>query len=345
MSKINKTFVFNVFIVAIIVAGLIWVCSRFIHLGHVEFTDNAQVRQQIVPVNSRVQGFIRKIHFEEYQFVHRGDTLLVIEDAEFRLRLAQAEADYQNALAGKTAMNTSISAAQNNLSVSDAGIEEVRVLLQNAEKDYSRYRKLLEEESVTQQQLDVAKTTYEALKAKYELLVRQKQSTTLVRKEQIQRLSQHEAAIALASAAVDLAKLNLSYTVILAPCNGVTSRKTIQEGQLAQIGQTLLSVVDESDKWIIANYRETQTVRIGEGMEVDVKIDAVPGIKYKGRVQAVSRATGAQYSIVPPDNAAGNFVKVEQRIPVKIIFSEENSPEALQRLRAGLNVECKVRYK
>jgi membrane fusion protein (multidrug efflux system) len=174
------------------------------------------------------------------------------------------------------------------------------------------------------------------------MLVRQKQSTVLVKDEQTQRLSQNEAAIAVTLAALDLAKLNLSYTVIIAPCDGVTSRKTIQDGQLVQIGQTLLSVVDESEKWVIANYKETQTAHIEEGMEVELKIDAIPGIKYKGHVQSVSMATGAQFSIVPQDNSAGNFVKVEQRIPVKIAFSEENSPEAMQKLRAGLNVECKV---
>jgi len=179
--------------------------------------------------SSRVQGFIQKIYFDEYEFVHKGDTLLLIEDTEFRLRVAQAEADYQNALAGRSAMGTAVSTAHNNLAVSDAGIDEVEVLLKNAEKDYVRYKKLLSEEAVTPQQYDGVKTNYEALKAKYEMLVRQKRSVVLVKEEQTQRLNQNEAAVAVASAALDLAKLNLSYTVVLAPCDGVTSRKTIQK--------------------------------------------------------------------------------------------------------------------
>ena len=270
-----------------------WVCSRFVHLGRVEYTDNAQVRQHIVPVNSRLQGFIKKIYFEEYAPVHKGDTLLLIEDAEFRLRLAQAEADYQNALAGRGAMGAAVSTAHNNLAVSDAGIEEAEVLLKNAEKDYERYRKLLSEEAVTQQQYDGVKTNYEALKAKYEMLVRQRRSASLVKDEQSQRLSQNEAAVTVAEAALDLAKLNLSYTVVLAPCDGVTSRKTIQEGQLIQPGQTLVSIVDEAEKWVVANYKETQTAHIAEGMPVDMTIDAIPGVVYKGRVQSLSKATGA----------------------------------------------------
>jgi membrane fusion protein (multidrug efflux system) len=332
MSKIkfNRQRIINIIIIVVVIGGLVWIFSRFIHLGNVEFTNNAQVRQHIVPVNSRVQGFVQKICFDEYQAVCEGDTLLLIEDTEFRLRVAQAEADYQNALTGKLAMGTTISTTRNNLSVSDAGIEEVAVLLQNAEKDYLRYKKLLAEESVTRQQYDGMKTGYDALKAKYEMLVRQKQSTVLVKDEQIQRLNQNEAAIATALAALDLAKLNLSYTVIIAPCDGVTSRKTVQAGQLAQIGQTFLTIVDESEKWVIANYKETQTARIREGMPVDMKIDAVPDIIYKGHVQAISKATGAQYAVVPQDNSAGNFVKVEQRIPVKIVFSEENGTDAMQ---------------
>jgi len=331
-------------IVVVILIGLIWVCSRFIHLGSVEYTDNAQIRQHIVPINCRVPGFIRKVNFDEYQAVHKGDTLVIIEDAEFRLRLAQAEADYQNALIGKSAMGTTISTTQNNLSVSDAGIEEVRILMENAKVDYERYQNLLAKDATTKQQYETMKASYEALKAKYEMLVKQKASTSLVKTEQTQRLSQQDANIAVAQASVELARLNLSYTIIIAPCDGVVGRKTIQEGQLMQIGQTLLSIVDGNEKWIIANYKETQTAHVTEGMLVEIEIDAVPNVIFKGVVGSISDATGAQYSIVPQDNSAGNFVKVEQLIPVKICFTKDNSVESLKRLRAGMNVECKVRY-
>lgn len=319
-------------------------CVRFVHLGNVEYTDNAQVKQLIVPVNSRVQGFIEKICFEEYQPVRKGDTLALIENTEFRFRLAQAEADYQNALSGKSAMTTTIHTTQNNISVSDAGIEEAKILLNNAAREYNRYRNLLEQEAVTRQQYDAVKTNYEALKARYELLLRQKQSTTLVKQEQTQRLDQTVAGIKLAEAAVALAELNLSYTVIVAPCDGTTGRKSIQEGQLIQPGQTIVDMVDANGKWVIANYKETQTANIREGQEVNIEVDAVPGTVFKGKVKAISRATGASYSLIPQDNSAGNFVKVEQRIPVRIEFSGENGLEELERLRAGMNVECEVNY-
>lgn len=344
MNKKTKKLVANVTIVCVLSLGLLWVCSHFVHLGSVEFTDNAQVRQHIVPVNCRIQGFIKKLYFSEYEEVHQGDMLALIEDMEFRFRLAQAEADYQNALAGKTVMNTSVHATQNNIAVSDASVREAGIRLANAEREYNRYKNLLAQDAVTQQQYDGVKTEYEASKARYELLLHQKQTTALVKKEQTQRLEQTEASIELAAAAVELARLNLSYTVILAPCSGTTGRKEVKEGQLIQPGQTLVDLVDENEKWVVANYKETQTAQIREGQPVEMEVDAVPGVVFRGTVKAMSRATGASFSLIPQDNSAGNFVKVEQRIPVRIEFSKENRAEDMKRLRAGMNVECLVNY-
>ena len=258
--------------------------------------------------------------------------------------MAQAEADYQNALSGNKAMATSISTTQNNIIVSDATIKEAKVRLENAEREYNRYENLLGQDAVTKQQYDAVKTNYEASKARYEVLLHQKQSIALIKQEQTQRLGQTDAGIKLAEAALKLAKLNLSYTVIVAPCDGTTGRKNIQEGQLIQPGQTIVNVVDENDKWIVANYKETQTANIKEGQSVDIEIDAIPDVIFKGRVKAISSATGSSFSLVPQDNSAGNFVKIEQRIPIHIELSEENSSENLKRLRAGMNAECTVNY-
>ena len=343
VTRKTKKLVYNIVVIALLVIGMAYVCSRFIHLGNVEYTDNAQVKQHITPVNTRVQGFIKKIYFEEYQPIHKGDTLLVIEDAEFRLRLAQAEADLANALAGQQVTNAGIATTQSNLSVNDATIEEVRVQRANAERELQRYKKLLEEDAVTRQQYDNIKTAYDAINAQYERALRMKHSTSLTKEEQTHRLGQNEAAIRLAQAAVDLARLNLSYTVIVATCDGVTGRKDIHESQLVQPGQTMVDIVDNGDLWVIANYRETQLPNIKEGAEVTFTADAVPGITYKGVVESISDATGAAFSLIPQDNATGNFVKVEQRVPVRIRL-QGNDAEKVSRLRAGFNVECKVKY-
>ena len=335
--------IYNILILCFLVGGLVYVCSRFIHLGNVEDTDNAQVRQHITPVNTRVQGFIKKICFEEFQPVKKGDTLLIIEDAEFKLRVAQAEADLSNALAGRSVTTAGIETTQSNIGVSDASIEEVKVTMENARRELQRYEKLLKEDAVTRQQYDNIKTAYEAAKARYQQASRAKRSTSLVKNEQTHRLGQNEAAVKLAKANLDLARLNLSYTVITATCDGITGRKNIHEGQLVQPGQAMVDIVDGTDLWVVANYRETQLPNIHEGAEVTMTADAVPGVKYKGVVESISDATGAAFSLIPQDNATGNFVKVEQRIPVRIRL-KGNSKADMKKLRAGFNVECKVKY-
>ena len=343
VTRKTKKLIYNTTVIALLLIGVAYVCSRFIHLGNVEYTDNAQVRQHITPVNTRVQGFIKKIYFDEYKPVHKGDTLLVIEDSEFKLRLAQAEADLANALAGRQATNAGIATTQNNISVNDATVEEIRVQRANAGRELQRYKKLLEQDAVTKQQYDNVKTAYDAINARYEQALRTRHSTSLSKNEQAHRLGQNEAAVRLAQAAGDLAKLNLSYTVIVATCDGVTGRKDIHEGQLVQPGQTMVDIVDDGELWVVANYRETQLPNIKEGASVTFTADAVPGVEYKGVVESLSDATGAAFSLIPQDNATGNFVKVEQRVPVRIRL-QGNDTADVRRLRAGFNVECKVKY-
>ena len=344
MTRKTKKLIYNIFACILLLGAISWVCEKFIHLGNVEFTENAQVKQLIVPVNSRVQGYIKEVRFDEYQKVSKGDTLVIIEDVEYRYMVAQAEANLANAKTGKDAMHNVISTTSTNISVTDASIEEARIVFENAERNYKRFSTLYEQNAVTRQQYDDMNTAYLAAKARYDMLKRQKESVKAVSREQNTRLGQNEAGIKLAEAALELARLNLSYTVVLAPCDGYTGRKEIQQGQLIQPGQTLVDVVDSQEKWIVANYKETQTANITEGCEVEIEVDAVPDHTFKGVVRSISRATGASFSLMPQDNSSGNFVKIEQRIPVRIDFAEDNDAEAMERVSAGMNVECKVLY-
>lgn len=341
MKRYTKKIISYVISFAVIVIAAVWVGSKFIHLGNVEFTDNSQVQRQIVPVNSRVQGYIREIRFKEYQPVKKGDTLVIIDDADMKLNVARARADYANALAGRTVADHSVASASANVAVSEASIAEAKVLMDNAATDLKRYAGLLEKNAVTRQQYDRAKTDYEAKKARYEMLARQRSATTSVVAETRQRIARNDAEIELAKALLETAELNLSYTVITAPCDGLTSRKHIETGQLVQPGQTLLDVVDANDVWITANFKETQLKHIHPGSDVEIKVDAIPGKTFEGKVQSLSTATGAALSILPQDNSAGNFVKVRQRIPVRIEFTDTTGLDAL---RAGMNVECEVKY-
>ncbi|MBD5205993.1 MAG: HlyD family secretion protein [Bacteroidales bacterium] len=344
MKHRTKKILSYILTIAIIIVAAIWVCSKFIHLGNVEFTDNAQVRQQIVPVNCRVQGYIKEIRFKEYEQVKKGDTLVIIDDADMRLNVARARADYRNALAGRGVADRSVTSASANVAVSEASIAEAKALMEMAATDMERYEKLLSQDAVTRRQYESVKTDYEVKKARYEMLSRQRSATSTVVDINRERISQSDAGIDLAKAMLETAELNLSYCVITAPCDGYTSRKEIQVGQLVQPGQTLLNIVDTQDIWITANYKETQLKHISPGSEVDITVDAIPDVTFKGTVKSISTATGASLSLLPQDNSAGNFVKVRQRIPVRIEFSADNNPREMAKLRAGMNVECSVKY-
>ena len=342
-KKILLRWTYNIIVLALLIMGSTVVILNFAHFGNVEWTDNAHVRQHITPVNTRVQGFIREIRFEEFQPVHKGDTLVIIEDTEFRLALAQAEAALAQAEAGSRATITGMATTSSNIGVTDATIAELHAQMENAQREDARFQKLLVQQSVTQQQADNIHTAYLAAKARYEAANRQRHSQTLVRSEQGHHLQQREAAIEVARAQLDLARLNLSYTVITATADGVLGRKDIHEGQLVQPGQTMVDIVAGNELWVVANYRETQLPHIAVGARVRISADAVPDVEYVGVVERISDATGNAYSLIPQDNATGNFVKVEQRVPVRISL-EGNRPEDLQKLRAGLNVECEIKY-
>ena len=335
--------IYNAIIITLLAAGAIYVITQFCHFGHVEYTDNARVKQYISPQITRAQGFIREIRFEEYQHVKKGDTLVIIEDAEYKLRLAQALSDLVKAQQGAKATGTSIQTTTSSLSVTEAGIEEAKVNMENLQKEDARYEKLLQENAVTQQQYDNMHTAYLSAKARYQQITNTHAMQTSVRQEQEHHLTASEAALQQAQAAVELAKLNLSYCYILATHDGVVGERNIHIGQLVNPGQVLARIVDEDDIWVEANYRESQLEHIQEGAEVEIEVDALPGVTYKGRVESLSDATGSAFSQIPIDNATGNFVKVEQRLPIKISLAENDSTK-IKLLKAGYSVECEVQY-
>lgn len=332
---------YNTIIVLLIITAACLLAGKFIHFGNVEFTDNAHIEQHITPVNARVAGYIKEIRYEEYQEVKKGDTLVVIEDAEFRLALAQAKANLANALAAGAQAGAAVTTTASNVDAAVAGIEETRVQMENARLEEERFASLLSKGAVTKQQYDNVRTAYLATKARYEAATHRKRVVNSAKDEQKHRLMQSKANVEAAEAAVHTAELNLSYTVIVATADGVVGHKDIHEGQLVQPGQTLCSIVDKSEMWVVANYRETQMPNITVGAKVRMKVDAVPGVVFDGEVERISDATGSAYSMIPQDNATGNFVKVEQRVPVRVKLLRN---EAVDRLRAGMNVECEVMY-
>lgn len=338
-NKIH-VYLYNALIVLCLLGGAVYVICQLMHFGSGEFTDNARVRQNVVPQSCRMQGFIREVRFTDFQQVKKGDTLAIIEDAEFRLRLAQAESDLLRAEQGSKGTASSIVTTKTSMTVTDAGIESARAQMENAMREDNRFKNLLSQDAVTPQQYDKVHTAYLSAKAAYDQAVRSRQMQSAVVAEQGHHLSASEQSIELARRAVDLARLNLSYCYIIATCDGTVGSKDIHVGQLVNPGQTLVSIVEKDERWIEANYKESQLPHIKVGDKAEITADAVPDVKYTGTVERISNATGSAFSLIPIDNATGNFVKVEQRVTVRIKL---DSSSDVDKLKGGYNVECIVK--
>ena len=333
-----KTTVINLLVFAFAVGGFYWLVTNYFHLNEDNFTNSAQVEEFINPVNTRVAGYIKEIKYNEHQAVKKGDTLVILDEREIRTQLAQAEAAYQNALASRNVTSSAVNTVSNNVNVANANIAGAKARLWNAEQNLNRYRNLLASEAVTRQQFDQVKTEYDATRAAYETLISQKNTASLATGETRSRLGVNDAEIKRTAAMLDMAKINLSYAVITAPYDGIMGRRLINEGQLVQPGQQLGTIVLNGQKWVTANFLESQMPGVKIGEKINITVDALGGKKLVGEVTAISAATGSKYSNVPVDNSTGNFVKVQQRIPVRIEFTPKNKKEDLDQLRAGMNV-------
>lgn len=307
-----------------------------------ETTNDAQVEQYLSPINVKVPGYIKKIYFQEHQFVRKGDTLLVIDDQEYKIRLKEAEAVLKDAYAGADVMTASIHTTQSNVSVFNSSMEELEVRIEKLRRDYARYSNLYERKAATEIQVEQQKMELEAMEAKLSALKQQKRTAESTVNEVSTRKGNTEAAIMRAEANLEMARLNLSYTVVTSPCDGYLGRRALEEGQLINAGQNLTYIVPNTQKWIVANYKETQIKNLRVGQSVKIKIDAFHDQGFEGRITAISSATGSKYSLVPADNSTGNFIKIQQRIPVRIDFitlSEEDN----NKLAAGMMAVVKAK--
>ena len=336
----SKVTIVNILVFVIIVGGFFWLVRNYFHIGNNEFTNSAQVEEFINPINVRVSGYIKEIRFMEHQNVKKGDTLVIIDDSEILTQVAQAEAAHLNALASKSVTQSAVNTVANSENVTQANIAGAKARLDNAQKNLARYENLLKSEAVTLFQYDQMKTEYDVAKSAYDVLNGQKQTANLSTQEMRNRLSLNDAEIKRTEAALQMAKLNLSYTVITAPYDGVMGRRLIQEGQLLQQpGMQVATIVANDSKWVTANFLESQMPYVSIGKKVVMRVDALGGREFEGVVTAISAATGARYSSIPTDNSSGNFVKVQQRIPVRIEFAANNDNIDVQNLRAGMNMD------
>ena len=305
-----------------------------------EETNNAQVEFYINPVSCRVMGYVDRICCVDNQKVMKGDTLLIIDDSEYALahqknlaRLNRAQAELK--IAQKQIQSNRIQQKQY-----EGEVEISKIKLENSEKEYRRVKNLLEMESITQQQYD--KTEAEWLLAKKEVEIAQYNysESQLLNEELAGKAQVKEAEVLDCQSELEKSRLDLSYTVIRAPYDGRIGKIDIQEGQLLQQGKVITFITNKAaGKWIVANVKETQLESYMPGKEVTVTIDAIPDRKFKGVVESISPATGTRYSMLPPNNATGNFVRITQRVPVRIRLVDAD--DVNDRLKGGMNAFVK----
>ena len=284
-------------------------------------TDDAYVETTTVQVAPRVSGQITEVYITDNQKVKEGDLVAKIDPADYEIALAQSEAKYERTLLNQKNAKANFKAMQSNIEV--------------AKKDLDRYKNLYEQGAVSKQTLDAAQAKYDSAQAN---LTQAEESL----------LSQGGSKVADADlkeikASRDKAKLNLSYTNIYAPQSGTVSNRRVEKGMYVNVGSPLFVIVPE-DVWVVANFKENQLRHMKPGQTVDIKVDTYPNKVFKGKIDSIQRASGAKSSLFPPENAVGSFVKIVQRIPVKIVFTENINPDEYN-IVPGMSVVPKVRVK
>lgn len=351
----KKSKVFIIVLILLVIAGAWFGISKYLYGLHHEDTDNAQLEANISPVIPRVAGFVKEVRVKDNQQVKKGDTLFILDDRDLAMKLQQAEAalataqsNFEVARATSDASKATIASTKAGISTVDAQIESAKVNVWRATQDYDRYSNLIKDHSITQQQYEQAVAAKQTAERQLQVLVQQKnqvsQQTNAVSSQSNATTTQISVAgsvIKQRQVDVDDAKLNLSYAVVVAPATGLVSKVNVQEGQFIQPGQSLFSIILSNDIWVVANFKETQFEKMRIGQKVTVLVDAYPGHSFEATLTSFSPATGSRFALLPPDNASGNFVKVVQRLPVKIEFDNLSDP-LIKQLRPGMNVTVDV---
>ena len=295
--------------------GLIWGLVYAIRSMSRESTDDAFITGHVVSISARVSGYVDKVLVNDNQSVGQGDILVELDPHDFQVSLDMASANLSTAQATEKQ-----SRAQANMASVEAG---------RSEKDYNRYKQLFDANAgITQQQLDNSSAAARSAQAQFESANSQ--------------IAAAQARVAEAKAAVEQAGLNLSYTRIIAPQAGLVTQKSVEQGEHITTGQPLLMIVPP-EIWVVANFKETQLKHMKPGQQVTIKVDTYSGKTFKGHIDSIQAGTGSIFSLLPPENATGNYIKVVQRVPVKIVFDED--PNDLKMLSPGMSVVPVVKVK
>lgn len=336
-TRANRSFHIIITIIAcvLVVSGIILGIWFYVFNQNHEETNDAQVEQYVTPIMSRITGYVQEVRFDENQFVHKGDILVVIDNREYKSKLNVALADVQSARQSSVVAEKNVATTASTTAIGESQLAAAKTNLWKTKLEYDRYKALVKEEAATSQQLEKVKADYESAQAHFQEMRERIQSSNLSTSQAQANVPTMQTNIESRQAVADNAALFLSYTIITAPYDGWVGKRTLQPGQMVKEGQSLLSIVSK-EKWITANFKETQLQYLTVGQEVTIQADALKDKEFTGVVMSLSPASGARFSLLPPDNATGNFVKIEQRIPVRIQLKDTGKQADF--LRAGMNI-------
>ena len=316
------------------IIGLALIVGVFFYIRSKGFetTDNAQIDADIIPIRTSVSGYVKEVRFTDNAMVKKGDTLLIINDEEFQARVLQAEAALENAKANLVAVKNNADAGDLNASAAflssettAQNIDVAKTRLNKIKEDYKRIKNMYASKAATKAELDaieselaVAEAQFKAATNQYKASSAQSAGVKSQATGQKSMIALAEALVKQRSAELSLEKTQLGYTIVKAPCDGLVSKRSVDQGQFVTVGTPVCSAIDNTTLWVTANFKETQIEHIKMNQSVAVKIDAYPSLSITGKVDSYIGATGAKFSLLPPDNSTGNFVKIVQRVPVKI---------------------------
>lgn len=329
-------------IIAIVL--LIWGIITLLDLYHNEFTNDAQVQEYINPVIARAGGFITAVKFEENQPVKKGDTLLLIDQREYIIQQRQTEAALMNAKAQLQVWKTKVKTLTENSKVNSSKIDVSKAESVKQKLELDRYKKLVKVESATPQKLEAVEADYNIAQAEFATANNKYQASLFEVRDAVAQEAVALAEINRLSSLLDRHKLDVTYTAVTASYDGFMGRRTIEVGQMIDAGQVLAYIVNgETDKWVVANYKETQIETMKLGDTATFTADSYPDKTFKGVIISFSPATGSSFSLLPPDNSTGNYVKIVQRVPVRIRVTNPKSESNL--LKSGMNVNVTIAKK
>ncbi|MEI7727276.1 MAG: HlyD family secretion protein [Bacteroidota bacterium] len=338
--KSGKKIIPRIIIGTVVVIALTYLIKEVWYSFHHEETDNAQVEMRLVPILLRVSGFVDKIYVDDYSNVTKGQLLMVVDSTDLDLQLQEMQADFNQSLSDIENAKASLTNAEASLTYAKGNLEVIRLRQAKASNDMIRDKSLFEGNAITKRQMDDTQSNFE-IGAKQLEASQMDVKVAETRLDVLRSLvSKAQSQADIKKARIDQQRLKLGYCRIYAISDGKLGKRNVDEGQFVQGGTPLFTIVNNQNRWVVANFKENQVKNIHVGQIVTIKIDGYPKLDVEGKVVSLSEATGAKFSLLPPDNATGNFVKVTQRIPVRIEIIDVAKYKDI--LRAGMSVIVSV---